>query len=125
MAIFSPKVAGVGTYSLPSQEGGGGFPYLAGYEGWRGRACVAGSTDGVHFANINSESDRRQDGLVAGAEVLYRSGGHGRRSERGAQASAPYGDACESDGGPVAGGRTDLPWSLLFHPASGSARRRG
>lgn len=52
-------------FSLPARGHGeeSRITYLAGYEGWRGRACFAGSSDGVHFRNINSRSDQGQAGL--------------------------------------------------------------
>jgi len=37
--------------------------YIAGYEGRRGRVCLASSSDGRRFFNIDNEVDRRRDGL--------------------------------------------------------------
>ena len=51
--------------SLPRTGGdeGTGYAFLGGYEGWRSRACFAGSSDGIHFNNIDNDHDRRQNGL--------------------------------------------------------------
>ena len=40
-----------------------GFKYMAGYEGRRGRACIAYSHNGVQFSNLDNDQDRREDGL--------------------------------------------------------------
>ena len=54
-------------YSLPRRDSGedSRLSFVAGYEGWRGRACIASSDDyyGVHLANIDNEEDRRGRGL--------------------------------------------------------------
>ena len=69
-------------YSLPSHQAeraaaGSGRPhdpaaaaenttrlrFLAGYEGWRSRACFAASDDGVTFSNLDNDHDRRDPHL--------------------------------------------------------------
>ena len=54
-------------FSLPRRDGGedSRLSFVGGYEGWRGRACIAFSDDehGVHLANIDNEEDRRARGL--------------------------------------------------------------
>ena len=59
------SIGGAPKYSLPRVGGSESsrYAYLAGYEGWRGRTCFAGSNDGVNFNNIDNERDRRDNGL--------------------------------------------------------------
>ena len=59
-----------GRFNLPPRPGRGGdpesrpgFKYMAGYEGRRGRACIAYSHDGVQFSNLDNDQDRKKDGL--------------------------------------------------------------
>lgn len=57
-------------YTLPPRPGHGGdsesangFRFMAGYEGRRGRACIAYSDDGTSFSNLDNEEDRSKEGL--------------------------------------------------------------
>ena len=54
-------------YSLPPRSGHagteGGMLFVSGYEGWRSRACLAFSSDGRDFYNLDDEADRRNPGL--------------------------------------------------------------
>ena len=77
---FSIVGGGGRPLSLPARRRGDAsrIAFVAGYEGWRGRACIAGSSDGVDFDNLDSESDRRQNGL--NDDCLTAPGAHGSNS---------------------------------------------
>ena len=51
--------------TLPNRRSSGndGLHSVAGYEGRRGRACIASSSNGADFYNIENEADRRKPGL--------------------------------------------------------------
>ncbi|KAL1514941.1 hypothetical protein AB1Y20_004017 [Prymnesium parvum] len=52
-----------GTPSLPGEAPPhANLTYLAGYEGWRGRACLASSSDGADFWTIGSSDDMSSGG---------------------------------------------------------------
>ena len=51
---------------------------MAGYEGRRGRACIAYSHNGVQFSNLDNDQDRREDGL--NDDCLTEDGANGANS---------------------------------------------
>lgn len=54
-----------GAYSLPvrGSDDASRLQFVAGYEGRRGRVCLASSTDGATFFNIDNQHDRTDRGL--------------------------------------------------------------
>lgn len=78
ITLVGPTAAGGGNGSLPARgkPASSALKYLAGYEGYRGRSCIAGSADGVHFMNLGSAADEREgeDCLESSNSVLARAG---------------------------------------------------
>ena len=62
-------------FSLPARPGHGGggrLRFVVGYQGGRGRACVARGDDGENFVNLASPDDRRSGGdcLVSAGDAV-------------------------------------------------------
>ena len=75
---FLGTITLVNNGSLPARGKGASsaLKYLAGYEGRRGRSCIAGSQDGIEYTNLGSSTDDRvgSDCFEWSNSVLARAG---------------------------------------------------